>query len=162
VKNADPYLSEFGTVLLFLVGGIVFLGVTLLLSKILRPHKPNPDKLSTYESGEEAIGSSWPQFNIRFYVVALMFILFEIELIFLFPWATIFTNQELMHQTNNAWGWFTLVEVLTFVLILVLGLAYAWGKGYFDWTEGKQEIPSIHSPVPKDFYEQLNERYKSN
>lgn len=161
MKTADPYLSEFGIVLLFLVGGLVFLAITFLASKLLRPHRPNPDKLSTYESGEEAIGSSWPQFNIRFYVVALMFILFEIELIFLFPWATIFTNKELMEQTNDAWGWFTLVEVLTFVLILVLGLAYAWVKGYFTWTEGKQEIPSIHSPVPKQLYEQLNERYKS-
>jgi NADH-quinone oxidoreductase subunit A len=90
-----------------------------------------------------------------------MFILFEIELIFLFPWATVFTDTELMDQTNNAWGWFTLIEVVTFVVILVLGLAYAWAKGYFDCIEGKQEVPSIHSPVPKQLYEQINERYKS-
>lgn len=161
MKTADPYLSEFGIVLLFIVGGAIFLLVTFLVSKILRPHKPNPDKLSTYESGEEAIGSAWPQFNIRFYVIALMFILFEVELIFLFPWATVFTDKELMQQTNNAWGWFTLIEVATFVLILVLGLAYVWAKGYLDWIVGKQEIPSIHSPVPKQLYEQINERYKS-
>lgn len=161
MNTADPYLSEFGIVLLFIVGGAVFLSVTFLVSKILRPHKPNPDKLSTYESGEEAIGSAWPQFNIRFYVIALMFILFEVELIFLFPWATVFTDKELMEQTNNVWGWFTLIEVATFVVILALGLAYAWAKGYFDWMEGKQEIPSIHSPVPKQLYEQINERYKS-
>lgn len=161
MKTADPYLSEFGIVLLFIVGGAIFLLVTFLVSKILRPHKPNPDKLSTYESGEEAIGSAWPQFNIRFYVIALMFILFEVELIFLFPWATVFTDKELMLQTNNTWGWFTLIEVVTFVLILVLGLAYVWAKGYLDWITGKQEIPSIHSPVPKQLYEQINERYKN-
>lgn len=161
MKTTDPYLSEFGIVLLFIVGGAVFLSVTFLVSKILRPHRPNPDKLSTYESGEEAIGSAWPQFNIRFYVIALMFILFEVELIFLFPWATVFTDAELMKQTDNAWGWFTLLEVVTFVVILALGLVYAWAKGYFNWTEGKQEIPSIHSPVPKQLYEQINERYKN-
>lgn len=90
-----------------------------------------------------------------------MFILFEVELIFLFPWATVFTDKELMQQTNSVWGWFTLIEVLTFVLILVLGLAYVWVKGYLDWIGGKQEIPSIHSPVPKQLYEQINERYKN-
>lgn len=161
MKTTTPYLSEFGIVLLFIVGGIVFLAVTLLASKLLRPHRPNADKLATYESGEEAISSAWPQFNIRFYVIALMFILFEIELIFLFPWATIFSDKELLAQTNGGWGWFTLLEVVIFVLILAVGLAYAWVKGYFNWTEGKQEIPSIHSPVPKQLYEEINERYKN-
>ncbi len=154
------YLSEFGIILIFLIGGMLFLLITFAVSKILRPHKPNPQKLSTYESGEEAIGSAWPQFNIRFYVIALMFLLFEVELIFLFPWATIFANKQLMQQTNNAWSLFTLVEVVLFVIILALALAYAWAKGYFNWIEGKQEIPSIHSPVPKHFYEAINERYK--
>lgn len=161
MKTTTPYLSEFGIVLLFIVGGIVFLTVTLLASKLLRPHRPNADKLATYESGEEAISSAWPQFNIRFYVIALMFILFEIELIFLFPWATIFSDKELLTQANGGWGWFTLLEVVIFVLILAVGLAYAWVKGYFNWTEGKQEIPSIHSPVPKQLYEEINERYKN-
>jgi NADH-quinone oxidoreductase subunit A len=161
MDSQRPYHSEFGIILVFLIGGILFLFITFAVSKLLRPHKPNAQKLSTYESGEEAIGSAWPQFNIRFYVIALMFLLFEIELVFLFPWATIFVNKELMQQTNNAWGWFTLFEVVLFVVILALGLAYAWVKGYFDWTEGKQEIPSIQSPVPKHFYEAINERYKT-
>jgi NADH-quinone oxidoreductase subunit A len=161
VDSQTPYLSEFGTILIFLIGGILFLLTTFSVSKILRPNRPNPEKLSTYESGEDAIGSAWPQFNIRFYVIALMFLLFEIELIFLFPWAIIFADKELMQQTNNAWGWFTLIEVVVFVIVLALGLAYAWAKGYFNWTEGKQEIPSIHSPVPKHFYESINERYKT-
>ena len=160
MKPATPYLSEFGTVLLFIIGATVFLLITFLASRLLRPHKPNPEKLSTYESGEEAIGSAQPQFNIRFYVIALMFLLFEIELVFLFPWATIFTDKELLEQTNNAWGWFSLLEVVVFVAVLAFGLAYAWAKGYFNWTEGKQEMPTTNSPVPKHFYEAINERYK--
>lgn len=139
----------------------MFLVITLLISKVLRPHRPNPDKLSTYESGEEAISSAWPQFNIRFYVIALLFILFEIELIFLFPWATIFTDKEMLVQSKYVWGWFTLVEVVIFLVVLVLSLAYAWAKGYLTWTERKPEIPSVNSPVPQQLYEQLNERYKS-
>jgi NADH-quinone oxidoreductase subunit A len=160
VKTPSSYISEFGTILLFVIGGILFLIIAFTLAKILRPSSPNPEKLTSYESGEEAVGSAWPQFNIRFYVIALMFLLFEIELVFLFPWATIFLTKELMQQTNNTWGWFTLLEVVVFVFILAMGLAYAWVKGYFNWTESKQEIPSINSPVPKHFYETINERYK--
>ena len=85
MDNTQAYLSQFSIVLLFIIGGILFLTVTLLASKILRPHRPNAEKLSTYESGEQAVASAWPQFNIRFYVVAILFLLFEVELIFLFP-----------------------------------------------------------------------------
>lgn len=162
MNTARPYVSEFGIILLFLVGGIIFLSVTLFVSKLLRPHKPNPDKLATYESGEEAISSAWPQFNIRFYVIAIMFILFEIELIFLFPWVTVFTDNELLTQTNQAWAWITFLEVGIFVLVLALGLAYSWSKGYFNWTEVSKEVSSINSPVPKGFYQKINERYKTN
>jgi NADH-quinone oxidoreductase subunit A len=161
VKTTPPYISEFGIILLFIVGGILFLLITFFVSKLLRPHKPNSEKLATYESGEESIGSAWPQFNIRFYVIALMFLLFEVELVFLFPWATVFSNKELIQQTNGAWGWFSLLEAVVFVLILALGLAYAWAKGYFNWIESKQEITSVNSPVPKHFYEAINERYKA-
>lgn len=137
------------------------MSVTLLASKLLRPHRPNPEKLSTYESGEQAIASAWPQFNIRFYVVAILFLLFEVELIFLFPWTTVFSKQELVDQSNGTWSWFTLFEVLTFVLILVVGLVYAWVKGYFNWAAEKQNIIKFKSPVPSHLYDQVNERYKT-
>ena len=75
-------ISGFGTVLLFLVGGIGFLMVTLLLGKLLRPNRPTPEKQTTYESGEEPSGTAWGQFNVRFYIVALIFLLFEAELVF--------------------------------------------------------------------------------
>lgn len=137
------------------------MSITLLVSKLIRPHRPNVDKLSSYESGEQALSSAWPQFNIRFYVVAILFLLFEVELIFLFPWATIFTDKTLIESSKGTWAWFTLFEVLTFILILVVGLAYAWVKGYFNWTGQKAEIKDVKSPVPTQLYEQINERYKN-
>jgi NADH-quinone oxidoreductase subunit A len=159
VNASATYLSGFATVLLFIIGAAAFLTVTLLVSRLLRPARPNADKLATYESGEEAIGSPHPQFNIRFYVVALMFLLFEIELVFLFPWATVFTQPALIEQTQSTWGWFSLLEVVLFVLILAVGLAYAWANGYLNWAESKQEIPTINSPVPKKLYESINKKY---
>ena len=123
--NQQPYLSAFGEVLLFIVAGAIFIVVTLFVSKIIRPHRPNPEKLSTYESGEEPVGAAWSQFNIRFYIIALLFLLFEVEIVFLFPWATIFANEKLIKETDGLWGWFTFIEMLVFILILALGLAYA-------------------------------------
>lgn len=156
----QPYLSEFGEVLLYLIAGALFVLVMLLVSRIIRPDRPNPEKLSTYESGEEPITSAWTQFNIRFYVVALIFLLFEVELVFLFPWATIFADAELIKQTDGAWGWLTLIEMLIFIGILALGLAYAWVNGHLDWVKPDPKVTDYKSPVPKSMYDNLNERYK--
>lgn len=161
MDSTQPYLSQFSIVLLFIIGGIAFLSVTFLVSKLLRPHRPNAEKLSSYESGEQAVSSAWPQFNIRFYVVAILFLLFEVEMIFLFPWATVFTDETLITATHGTWPWFTLFEVVTFVLVLVVGLAYAWAKGYFNWTGDKAQVSDVKSPVPSQLYEQFNERYKT-
>ena len=73
------YFSAFGEVLLFIIVGILFILITLLVSRLIRPDRPNPEKLSTYESGEEPVSTAWSQFNIRFYVIALIFLLFEVE-----------------------------------------------------------------------------------
>src|SRR5687768_14992844 len=102
------YLSDFGTILLFLIGGALFIVVGLFVSKLIRPNKPNPEKLAAYECGEEAMGSAWVQFNPRFYVVALIFIIFDVELVFMFPWAVVFGNRELIEATDGKWGWFAL------------------------------------------------------
>ena len=93
MNNQEVYLSAFVEVLLFIIGGILFILVSFFVSSLLRPNRPNAQKLSTYESGEEAISSAWTQFNIRFYIVALIFLLFEVEILFLFPWATIFSKK---------------------------------------------------------------------
>src|SRR5882672_1992911 len=127
--------SEFGEVLLYFIAGILFLVMTLLVSKLIRPNRPSAQKLSTYESGEEPISTAWTQFNIHFYIVALIFILFEVELVFLFPWATVFSRKELIDETNGLWGWFSFAEMVIFILVLALGLAYAWVNGLLDWVK---------------------------
>jgi NADH-quinone oxidoreductase subunit A len=154
------YISEFGEVLLFLVGGALFIIVTFLVSKFIRPNRPNSQKLATYESGEEPTGTAWTQFNIRFYIVALIFILFEVELVFLFPWATIFARKELIAETNGQWGWFSLTEMVIFILVLALGLAYAWVNGLLDWIKPEQKESDFKSVIPKEFYDDINSKYK--
>ncbi|SEI60972.1 NADH dehydrogenase subunit A [Dyadobacter koreensis] len=155
-------LSDFGYILLFIIAALVLIGVVLTVAKLLRPDRPNEEKLTTYESGEDPLGNANIQFNVRFYVVALIFVLFEIELLFLFPWAVVFGNEDLIEQTNGQWGWFAMAEMTVFVLILVLGLAYAWVKGYLDWVRPQPQIPEVKSPVPADLYKQVNERYKKS
>jgi NADH-quinone oxidoreductase subunit A len=157
----ETYLSGWAQVLLFLVGGLLFVGLALFVSRLLRPNKPNPEKNATYESGESPIGSPWIQFNIRFYILALIFILFEVEIVFLFPWATVFADKNLMEQTDGRWGWIAFGEMVLFVGVLALGLAYAWAKGHLDWVKPEPKISDYRSPVPKKLYDQINERYKN-
>lgn len=158
--NEQVYLSEFGEVLLFIIGGALFVLISLLMSKLIRPNRPNAQKLTTYESGEEPISTAWTQFNIRFYIVALIFILFEVELVFLFPWATIFARKQLIVETNGLWGWFSLIEMIIFILVLALGLAYAWVNGLLDWVKPEQKSTDYKSVIPKKFYTEINDKYK--
>ncbi len=116
---------DFGTIFLFILIGIVLVYVPLLIQRLVAPKKNTPDKLSTYECGEESEGSAWVQFNIRFYVIALIFLIFDVEVVFLFPWAVVF--QEL--------GLLAFVEMAIFLLILIVGLAYVWKKGDLDWVK---------------------------
>ena len=104
---------DFGTIFVFIFIGIVLIYLPLLIQKLLAPNNPNPDKLATYECGEESEGSAWVQFNIRFYVVALIFLIFDVEVVFLFPWAVVF----------NELGLLAFVEMGIFLLILIVGLA---------------------------------------
>ncbi|WP_242922119.1 NADH-quinone oxidoreductase subunit A [Pontibacter liquoris] len=158
---AETYTSDFGTILLFLVGGTIFVLLGLFTARLIRPSRPNEEKLTTYESGEEPIGNAWVQFNPRFYVVALIFIIFDVELAFLFPWATVFGRRDLIEATDGAWGWFALIEMVVFIGILVLGLAYAWAKGHLDWIKPKPVLPQSRSRIPMEVYEQLNARQEA-
>lgn len=158
--NADQqYISEFGEVLLFIVGGIIFVLGGLFTSRLIRPNRPSAEKLATYESGEEAISTAWTQFNIRFYIIALIFLLFEVEIIILFPWATIFANEDIIRETNGRWGWFAVIEAVIFILVLALGLAYAWVNDYLDWIKPDPQPTNYKSPVPKAYYEKINQRF---
>lgn len=148
-------LTEFGKILIIGVMGVLLVLVTLLLGKIISPKKPTPKKLSTYECGEEAIGSSWIAFNSRFYVIALVFLLFDVEMIFIFPWATVFGRPELI-AADARWGWFTLVEMAVFIGILVVGLVYVWRKGDLEWVKSRTVLPRVNVAIPKSAYDKLN------
>ncbi|PZR39862.1 MAG: NADH-quinone oxidoreductase subunit A [Azospira oryzae] len=156
----NDYLSGWSEVLLFIIGGLLFVTSALLVSRFIRPHRPNAEKQTTYESGEEPQGVAWIQFNIRFYIIALIFLLFEVEIVFLFPWATIFADENLIRQTNGAWGWFSLTEMVIFIAILAIGLAYAWSNGHLDWVKPDPQPTDFKSPVPTDFYTKINEQYR--
>jgi NADH-quinone oxidoreductase subunit A len=151
----QQYVSGFGEILLFIVGGLLFIVATLFVSRLVRPDRPSAEKLATYESGEEPVGPAWVQFNIRFYIIALLFLLFEAEIILLFPWATVFAKKEL----NGRWGWFSVMEAVIFIVVLALGLAYAWRNGFLDWIKPDPQPTQYRSPVPKDLYHKINERY---
>lgn len=152
MQDFNNQISGFGMVLLFAIGAILFVLMGLLASKILRPSAPNAEKLSPYECGEEPVGTALGQFNIRFYIIALIFILFDVEMVFLFPWATVFGNKELIEKSDGVWGWFALLEMITFVIILAVGLAYAWAKGYLDWIKPQPQIPEIDNAIPEEAY----------
>jgi NADH-quinone oxidoreductase subunit A len=118
---------SFGPIFIFLLAGVAFVGLALGVSRLLAPHKPDPMKNSTYECGELPVGSPWIRFNTRFYVIALIFLVFDVEVLFLFPWAVVL--KEL--------GLFAWLDMAVFIVILVVGLAYVWGKGDLDWVRPK-------------------------
>ncbi len=119
-------LFSFASVLMFLVVGLVSLVLALVLSRLLQPEgKDAVDKYIPYECGEVPEGSAWIRFNIRFYVCALIFIIFDVEIIFLLPWAVVFRGL----------GPFAFVEGIIFIAILAIGLAYVWKKGDLAWVK---------------------------
>ena len=112
-------------VILFVVAA-AFAGGALVLSHVLGPKNPNPDKMEPYESGMVPIGGTRGRFPIRFYLVALLFILFDIEIIFLYPWAVIYLS-------HGAARGFLFAEIAAFVGVLAIGYVYIWRKGALDW-----------------------------
>ena len=121
--------KDFLTVAIFTIVGIGFVVVTLLASMIFRPHRPTDEKLATYECGEEPIGPAWMQFRVGYYIYALIFLIFDVEAIFVFPWAA----QLLGYSKNHALAVLGLVDMVIFVGILAVGLVYAWKKGVLEW-----------------------------
>jgi NADH-quinone oxidoreductase subunit A len=146
-------LSDFSIILLFMIGAVMIVGMAFMVNRIFRQQKPNEVKLSTYESGEDSTGTTWGHFNIQFYVIALIFLLFEAELLFLFPWATVFADKDYQHQTQNLWGWFAFIEIFVFILILGIGLVYVWKKGFLEWAKPNIITEDIPSHVPKKLYD---------
>ena len=121
--------KDFLTVGIFLIVGIGFVVVTLLASMIFRPHRPSDVKQSTYECGEEPIGPAWTQFRVGYYIYALIFLIFDVEAVFIFPWAA----GLLGFSKTPALAVLGFVDMLIFVAVLAVGLAWAWKKGVLEW-----------------------------
>ncbi|MEJ5225100.1 MAG: NADH-quinone oxidoreductase subunit A [Anaerolineales bacterium] len=109
---------------LFLIVGLIVPAAAIVMSALLAPRKPNPIKQSTYECGMETVGDSLVQFKAQYYVFALVFLVFDVETVFLFPWALAMNQMEL----------FVVVEGIIFILILLSGLVYTWRKGLLEWA----------------------------
>jgi NADH-quinone oxidoreductase subunit A len=126
-------LTQFATVLVFLCLAVGFVVVSQVISKLLRPKNWYAGKHEPYECGEEIEGSPWVQFNIRFYLIALFFIVFDVEIIFILPWAVVF------NEMVESFGALAFWDMAIFVGILVIGLAYVWRKGDLAWVKGLTE-----------------------
>lgn len=153
--NDPSQISEFGKVFIYLIMGIFFVLFTYFIGSLAALKKPNPEKLSSYECGEDPKGSSWIQFNSRFYVIALVFLLFDVEMVFIFPWATVFAQESLLN-VDSRWGWLSLGEMFVFIFILLIGLVYIWKKGDLNWIKPELVLPKSPSNIPESAYDQLN------
>jgi NADH-quinone oxidoreductase subunit A len=120
----SDFLRSYLTVAFLAAAAIVLVGGTLSLSRLVRPTTGGVEKLTVYESGVDPVGAGWSQSQIRYYIFALLFVMFDVEAVFLFPWAL----------RLEYFGAFGLVEMAVFVFILLLGLIYAWRKGVLRWV----------------------------
>lgn len=126
-------LTEFGKIFVFMILAAAFVGIAIFAAKLLAPNRPTKEKLKIYECGEDPEGSPWVKFNIRFYVVALIFLIFDVEVVMLFPWAV----------TYKDYGWYGFLVGIIFLVVLGIGMAYEWRKGDLEWERPKPNIPVI-------------------
>ena len=120
----SDFLRSYFTVVFFGALGVLFGGLLLGIGSLVRPSRPNREKALPYESGVDPVGAGWSQSQIRYYIFALLFVVFDVEAVFIFPWAT----------RLETYAGFGLVEMGIFVFVLLLGLVYAWRKGVLRWV----------------------------
>jgi NADH-quinone oxidoreductase subunit A len=120
----EGYFGQYVTIGIFAIVGVVLVFGTLQLSKLLRPSVPHPEKYTTYESGIDPVGHGWSQANVRYYLFALLFVVFDVEAVFLFPWAIVFERL----------GTQAFVEMIIFIAILAFALLYAIKKKVLEWA----------------------------
>ncbi len=147
--NADVVLG----LLIFVVVGFFMAFSVLVVGRFVRPKLPHPEKAAAYECGEPAIGSSWVQFDLRFYVVALVFVIFDVEIALFYPWAVVFGGGTLtdvppdqLAEALAAVRWSALWDMLFFFSVLVVGFLYLWRYGYLDWVRastGQRREPAL-------------------
>jgi len=128
---ADSPVGSWAPVVLLLVIGFGFAFANIALSLFVGPKRTGPGKEITYESGMLPIGDARKRFNVRFYIVAMIFLVFDVEIIFFYPWASIFARH--VHDGSSSDGLLLLMEMIVFVVILLVAYFYAWGKGVFRW-----------------------------
>ncbi|MCG2576810.1 NADH-quinone oxidoreductase subunit A [Dechloromonas sp. XY25] len=122
-------MENYFPILMFVLVGVAIGVLPVAMGFILAPSRPDPEKLSPYECGFEAFEDARMKFDVRYYLIAILFILFDLEVAFLFPWATIFKDIVATESIKM----FGFVEMLVFVAILVIGYIYAWAKGALEW-----------------------------
>jgi NADH-quinone oxidoreductase subunit A len=120
----SDFLRDYLTVGLFTALSVALFGLLLLISWVLRPNRPQAGKYVSYESGADPLGDMWSQSQVRYYIYALLFVMFDVEALFIFPWAV----------RLEAYGLFGLIEMFIFIFVLLLGLIYAWRKGVLKWA----------------------------
>lgn len=124
MEALNTYFNSHIAIVVFLILGIILPVVALTAGRLLRPHKPTKEKQTTYESGIEPFQDARVQFNAQYYIFALMFVIFDVETVFLYPWAVAYDKL----------GLFALIEMFIFVVMLLIGLIYAWKKKVLRWN----------------------------
>ncbi len=124
MADVSGFLRSYLTVVVFGAAAVALVGGMLGLGSLIRPTRPQPQKYINYESGVDPVGGGWSQSQIRYYIFALLFVMFDVEAVFIFPWAI----------RLESLGMFGLVEMVVFIFILALGLVYAWRKGVLRWV----------------------------
>jgi NADH-quinone oxidoreductase subunit A len=126
------------SITLFSAFGAAFVLINMVMGAVARPKVPNPEKLAVYECGEPTIGSSWVQFDLRFYIVALVYLIFDVEVALFYPWAVAYGSADQLGVANGmstfAVRQVGLVDMLFFFGVLLVGFAYLWRFGYLDWV----------------------------
>ncbi len=121
---STSYFQSYGVVLAVAVAGAGLVAVAFGAAKLIAPRRPLPEKLTTYECGIDPVGEGWSQSQVRYYVYGFLFVIFDVESVFLFPWARVFVSL----------GYAAVVEMGIFIGILAVGLLYAWRKGVLRWA----------------------------
>jgi NADH-quinone oxidoreductase subunit A len=126
------------SITIFTAFGAAFVFINLVMGAVARPRVPNPEKSAAYECGEPAIGTSWVQFDLRFYIVALVYLIFDVEVALFYPWAVAYGDAQALGQSIGMSAYeirqVALVDMLFFFGVLLVGFAYLWRFGYLDWV----------------------------
>lgn len=149
VVRDDTNIELVTGILIFIIAGFLMAFLGLVAGRLVRPTLPHPEKAAAYECGEPAVGESWVQFDLRFYVVALVFIIFDVEIALFWPWAVVFGSADASIPEEFEIKMIALYDMLFFFGVIVVGFLYLWRFGYLDWVRAStgQDRPSRLTPA---------------